>query len=77
MGQSNALGTMMISLRPQNRFAVLGEPICWVMGYAVDASAHSLQAATLCQPNQDGVLNPQRARLFRREQTVMLFGKRV
>ena len=77
MGQCNALGTMMICLRPQNGFAVLSEPICRVIGYAVDPSAHSLQTAALRQPNQDGILNPESACLLRREQAVMLFGKCV
>jgi hypothetical protein len=47
MGQSYALGAMMACLRPQHRFAVLGEPVCWVMSYAIDSSAHSLQTSPL------------------------------
>jgi hypothetical protein len=45
------------------------------MSNPIDAPSHTFQSATLRQANQDRILYAGGARLFRREQTVMLFGE--
>src|ERR1035438_9454908 len=74
MRQGDALRSL-TCLCPQDRFAVLGKPVCRKVCDPVDASAHSLQSATLRKPHQYGVLNSQGARVFGREQAIVLFGK--
>jgi hypothetical protein len=44
------------------------------MSNPIDAPSHTFQSATLRQANQDRILYAGGARLFRREQAVMLFG---
>jgi hypothetical protein len=45
------------------------------MSNPVDAPCHTFQSATLRQTNQDRILYTGGARLFRREQSIMLFGE--
>ena len=74
MRQGNALWSL-TCLCPQDRFAVLGKPVCRKVSNPVDTSAHPLQPATLSKPNQHRVLNPLGTRVFGREEAIMLFGK--
>ena len=74
MRNCNALGSL-TCLRPQDRLAVLSQPVCRIVSNSIDTSGHALQPATLRQPNQHGILDSQRAHFFGRQQAVMLFGK--
>src|ERR1035441_3235249 len=74
MRQGDALRSL-TCLCPQDSFAVLGKPVCRKVCDPVDASAHSLQPATLRKPYQHRVLNPLGTCVFGREQAIMLFGK--
>ena len=64
MRQGDALRSL-TCLCPQDRFAVLGKPVCRKVSDPVDPSAHSLQPAPLREPNQYGVLDSQGACVFR------------
>jgi len=74
MRQGNALRSL-TCLCPQDRFTVLGKPVCRKVSNPVDTSAHSLQPTTLCEPYQYGVLNPQGACIFGHEQAIVFLGK--
>jgi hypothetical protein len=45
------------------------------MSNPIDAPSHTFQSATLRQANQDRILYAGGARLFRREQAIMLLGE--
>jgi len=62
MRQGDALRSL-TCLRPQDSFAVLGKPVCRKVRDPVNPSAHSLQPATLREPNQHRVFGfPRRVR---------------